>query len=142
VKSLHRVLIGAAVLTWLAAASAVASVGPSATIAGTVTLTAADGNTFPGEGVPVTLACAADPTARTEISDERGAFRFKNAPVDRCSIDVDVQGFTMPPVTVVSVAGEMVEADLHLVAVPVSVGLTVRGAALRHVPKVIRSPCR
>ena len=72
-------------------------------------LTAADGDTFPGEGVRVTLACAAEGTARTEISDARGAFRFMNVPVDRCSIDADVQGLRMRPVTAVTVAGEMVE---------------------------------
>jgi hypothetical protein len=32
-----------------------------------------------------------------------------NVPVDRCSIDADVQGFRMRPVTAVTVAGEMVE---------------------------------
>jgi hypothetical protein len=138
---MHKVVIGA-VLTWLAATSAVAAVDSGAMIGGTVTLTAADGNTFPGEGVRVTLTCAADETPRTEISDQHGAFRFMNVPVDRCSIDADAQGFTMRPVTAVTVAGEMVEANLHLVVVPVRVGLIVRGAAPRHVPKRLRRSCR
>ena len=38
--------------------AAIAGVGPNATVVGTVTLTAADGGTFPGDGVRVTLACA------------------------------------------------------------------------------------
>jgi hypothetical protein len=134
----HDVLI-AATVTLLAAASAAAFAGPSATIVGTVTLTAADGDTFSGEGARVTLACAADATTRTELSDEHGAFRFLNVPVDSCSIEADVQGFVAPPVPVVTAADETVGADLHLGIAPLRVGVNVGGTAPFQEPKMLRS---
>ena len=124
----HHVLI-VAMVTLLAAASPTAFVGPRATIVGTVTLTAADGDTFSGEGARVSLTCAADGTTRTEVSDEHGAFRFLNVPVDSCSIEADVQGFVAPPVTIVTVADEIVGADLRLGIAPLRVGVTVGGTA-------------
>jgi Carboxypeptidase regulatory-like domain len=133
----HHVLI-AAIVTQLGAASAAAFVGPSATIVGTVTLTAADEDTFSGEGARVTLTCAADGTTRTEVSDEHGAFRFLNVPVDSCSIEADVQGFVAPPVTVVTAADEIVGADLHLGTAPLRVGVNVGGAASVQEPKMLR----
>src|SRR5260370_27566382 len=95
---MHHVLI-AEIVTLLVATSAAAFAGPSATIVGTVTLTAADGDTFSGEGARMTLTCAADGTARTEVSDEHGAFRSLNVPGDSCSIEAEVQGFVAPPLT-------------------------------------------
>jgi hypothetical protein len=114
-------------VTLLAAGSAAASGGPSATIAGTVTLMAADGDTFSAEGARVKLACAADGTTRTGISDEHGAFRFLNVPADSCSIEADVQGFVAPPVMVVTAGDGMVVADLHLSIAPLRVGVIVGG---------------
>src|SRR5580704_13691981 len=124
----HHVLI-AAMVTLLVATSAAAFAGPSATIVGTVTLTAADGDTFSGEGARVSLTCAAEGTTRTEVSNEHGAFRFLNVPVDSCSIEADVQGFVAPLVTVVTAADEIVGADLHLGIAPLRVGVTVGGTA-------------
>jgi hypothetical protein len=134
---MHSVVI-AAMVTLLAARSVAASGGPSATIAGTVTLMATHGDTFSAEGARVTLACAADGTARTEISDEHGAFRFPNVPVGSCSIEADVQGFVAPPVTVVTAADGMVVADLHLGIAPLRVGVIVGGAASVQEPKMLR----
>jgi hypothetical protein len=129
-------------LTALAGSAAVAAVSPSATIAGTVTLTAASGDTFSGEGARVTLACAAGGTTRTEVSDEEhGAFRFLNVPVDSCSIEADVQGFVAPPLTVVTAADETVSADLHLGMAPLGVGVTVGGTAPVRVPRILRRSC-
>jgi hypothetical protein len=104
-----------------------AGASPTATIAGTVKLTAADGRTFSGEGVRLTLACAADGTTRTEVSDEHGAFRFLNVPVDRCSIQADLQGFAAQTVTVVTLADRVVATHLHLGIVPLRVGVNVGG---------------
>jgi hypothetical protein len=117
----------AALLTVFATASAGAAVNPSATVRGTVTLTAADEGTFSGAGVRVTLACAVDGTTRTEVSDEQGAFRFLNVPVGRCSIEADVQGFFAPPVSVVTVADQVVATDLHLGVVPLRTGVNASG---------------
>jgi hypothetical protein len=133
----HDVLI-AAILTLLPAASAAAFVGSSATIAGTVTLTAADGDTFPGDGARVTLVCGADGTTRTEVSDEHGAFRFVNVPVDSCSIGADVQGFVAPPVTVVTAGGGTVGVNLHLGIAPLRVGVSVGGTASFQAPEMLR----
>src|ERR1700722_10105648 len=122
-----RTVLIAATVILLSAVSAAASGGPSATIVGTVTLTAADGATFSGEGARVTLACAGDGTTRTEVSDDHGGFRFLNVPVDRCSIEADVQGFVAPSVEVVTGADGMVAADLHLVIAPLRAGVIVGG---------------
>jgi hypothetical protein len=133
-----RDVLIAAMVTLLAAASAAAFAGQSATIVGTVTLTAADGDTFAGDGARVTLVCAADGTTRTEVSDEHGVFRFLNVPVDSCSIEADVQGFVAPPVTVVAAAGEIAGADLHLGIAPLRVGVNVGGTASFQEPKGLR----
>src|SRR6267378_340749 len=94
----------ATVLTAFAPASAMAGVGPGATIVGTVTLTAADGSTWAGDGARVALACEADRTTRTEVADDHGAFRFLNVPNDSCSIEADLQGFVAQPLRVVTAA--------------------------------------
>ncbi len=52
------------VITAVASVSATAGAAPGAAIVGTVTLTKADGGTFPGDGARVTLACAADGTSQ------------------------------------------------------------------------------
>jgi hypothetical protein len=132
----------AAVFTALATASAVAAISPSATIIGTVTLTAADGDTFAGEGVRVALACGTERPIRTEVADEHGTFRFLNVPVDSCSIEADAQGFTAPPVIVVTAAGETVGADVHLGVAPLGVGVSVQGGALLQAPKTLRRSLR
>jgi hypothetical protein len=127
-RRMHNFLVSG-VFTAFATASAVTAAGPSATIVGTVTLTAADGDTFAGEGVRVALGCGTESATRTEVADEHGAFRFLNVPVDRCSIEADAQGFVAPPVTVVTAAGETVGADVHLGIAPLGVGVNVRGGA-------------
>jgi hypothetical protein len=140
-RSLLNVSV-AAVLTAFAPASAIAGISPSATIVGTVTLTAADGGTFAGEGARVTLACAADDTTRTEVSDEHGAFRFLNVPVSSCSIEADVQGFVGQPVRVVTAAQQVVGTDLHLGIAPLRVGVNVGGTAPFQEPKMLSRSCR
>src|SRR6266436_1607676 len=137
----HKIPI-AAILILLAAASAEAFAAPSATIAGTVTLTASDGDTFSGAGARVTLACAAEGTTRTEVSDEHGAFRFLNVPVDRCSIQTDLQGFAAPPVSVVTVAGQVIPTQLHLDIVPPRVGVNVGGPTRFGEPKTLSRFCQ
>jgi hypothetical protein len=129
-------------LSACASASAFANVRPSATIVGTVTLTAADGGTFAGEGARVTLACAADETARTEVSDEHGAFSFLNVPVDSCSVEADVQGFVAQPVRVVTVADQVVGTNLNLGIAPLRVGVNVEGSAPLQRSKMPRRSCR
>ena len=132
----------AALLTVLATASSGAAVNSSAAVIGTVTLTSADGGTFPGEGVRVTLTCAANGTEKTEVADAHGAFRFLNAPVDRCAIEADVQGFVMQTVSVVTVADQVVATDLHLVVAPLRAGVNVKGTAPVQALRRLRRSCR
>ena len=126
-RSLRNISV-AAVLSAFVPASATAVVSPSATIVGTVTLAAADGSTWAGDGARVILTCGGDGTTRTEVADDHGAFRFPNVPVDRCSIEADAQGFLAQPVTVVTTARQVVGIDLHLGVVPLRVGVNVGGA--------------
>ena len=117
----------AAVLSGFAPGPAVAIVGPTGTVVGTVTLTAADGSTWAGDGARVVLACGADAITRTGNADDQGVFRFEHVPVDRCSIEADVQGFLAQPVTVVTAAQQVVGIELHLAVEPLRVGVNVGG---------------
>lgn len=112
---------------WLTIALAMAGVSPSATIVGTVTLAAADGSTRAGEGARVALTCGAARTMSTDMADDHGAFRFLNVPMDRCSIEADVQGFLAQPLTVVIAAREVVEIELRLGVAPLRAGVNVGG---------------
>jgi hypothetical protein len=136
------IVFAATVISAVASVPAIAGANPSATIVGTVTLTAADGGTFPGEGARVTLACPADGTTKTEVSDEHGAFRFLNVPVDGCSIQADVQGFVAQPIMVVTAADQVTATDLHLGIAPLRVGVNVGGTAPFQEPKMLSRSCR
>jgi hypothetical protein len=140
VRLVFTVLV-AMVISAFDSASAVANPVPSATIAGTVTLAAADGSTWAGDGARVVLVCEADSVTRTEVADGRGMFRFVNVPVDSCSIEADVQGFLAQPVTVVT-AAEPVGIDLQLDVAPLGVGVNVGGATCSHEPKILPGSCR
>ena len=140
-----RSLINVSVATVLAAfapAFALARVSPSATIVGTVTLTAADGNTWAGDGARVALDCGAGRTTRTEVADAHGAFRFLDVPVGSCSIEADVQGFLALPVTIVIAAQEVVGIELHLGVAPMRVGVNVGGTTPSHESKMLPRSCR
>jgi hypothetical protein len=129
----------AAVLTAFAPPSAIAGAGPTATIVGTVTLTAVDGGAVAGGGARVVLACRAHGT-RTAVADDRGAFRFPDVPVDSCWIEADVQGFAGQPVRVVTLARQVIGTDLHLGVAPLRAGVNVGGTAPVQEPPV--DPCR
>jgi hypothetical protein len=132
----------AMVLTAFAPASAMAGACPSATIVGTVTLTAADGSTVAGDGARVELACGIDRTTRTEVADDHGAFRFLDVPVDSCSIEADMQGFAASPVTVVTADQQVVRIELHLAIAPLRVGVNVGGTAPVPASKMLPESCR
>jgi carboxypeptidase family protein len=126
----------------IAAAATIASPLPSAAIdqraaiAGTVTLTAADGQVLAAPGVRLTLICGTEAGSRTEVSDERGEFRFADVPVDTCSIATDLQGFATATADVETAAGEITALQFHLDAAPLFSGLTVTGEA----PPNLRGP--
>jgi len=123
-------LVVATGITAFAPVTAMADVGPSTTIVGTVTLTDADGSTWAGDGVRVALACdGAVRTTRTEEADPHGAFRFLNVPGGSCSIEADVQGFLAQSLAVVVAARQVVEIELRLGIAPMGVGVNVGGTA-------------
>jgi xanthine dehydrogenase accessory factor len=124
-RTLFNICVATAV-TALGSASVVAA-SASATIVGTVTLTAADGATAAGDGARVLLACGTDATTRAEVADDNGAFHFVNVPVDSCSIEADVQGFVGQPVTIVTAAEQVAEIDLDLGISPLRAGVNVAG---------------
>jgi hypothetical protein len=128
-----------AVLTALPPAVATAGANPGATIAGAVTLTAADGGTFAGGGARVVLACQPHGTMRTEVADEHGAFRFLNVPVAACSIEADMQGFAAQTIKVVTAADRIAGTDFHLTIAPLRVGLKVWGGLPCHIERLNES---
>jgi hypothetical protein len=134
------IVLFATVITAVVSVRAIA--GPGATIVGTVTLTAADGGTFPVEGARVTMACLADAMTRTEVSDEHGAFRFPDAPVDSCSIQAEVQGFVGQPVGIVTAAQQVVGIELHLGIAPLRAGVNVGGTGPVPEPSALVRSCR
>jgi Carboxypeptidase regulatory-like domain len=141
VRSILPVAVALA-LTALPPAVAAAAVGPSATIAGTVTLTAADGGTWAGDGARVTLACRLDRTTTTVVADDQGAFHFVNVPADTCSIEANMQGFAARPLTVVVAAEQVVGIELHLADVPLRVGVNVGGATPARESQIQPGPSR
>jgi Carboxypeptidase regulatory-like domain len=138
VTSLRHLFVAAA-LGAFASASVIAAVSPNAAVAGTVTLTAADGATFAGSGARVVLACLPHGTMRTEVADERGAFRFLNVPVAACSIEADMQGFAAQTIKVVTTADRIAGTDFHLTIAPLRVGVKVGGGLPCHIERLKES---
>jgi Carboxypeptidase regulatory-like domain len=99
-----------------------------AQVAGSVTVTDAEGKSYPAAGVRLILKCWSEPFPRTEISDAGGAFRFDSVPVGPCRIVTDLQGFRS--------ATAEIEADVAtrlqflLTIEPVFGGITVTGRAV------------
>jgi hypothetical protein len=116
----------ALVLSAFAPSSDLATASRRATIVGTVMLTDADAIVWAGDGARVVLACEADGAPRTEVADERGAFRFPDVPIDSCSIEADVQGFVGQPLTVLTTARQAISVELRLGVEPLDVGVNVR----------------
>jgi hypothetical protein len=110
-------------------------VGEIASIAGGVTLTAADGASFPAAGVRLILNCESERLPRVEISDERGAFRFESVPADGCTIVTDLQGFSSRKAAIK--AGAPPEVQFHLETEPIFAGVTVTAGA----PAEVRIRC-
>jgi hypothetical protein len=130
-----RSLLNLSVVAVLTALPAVGA-NPSATIVGAVTLTAADGGTFTGDGARVVLACPAYGTMRTAIADEHGAFRFLDVPVAACSIEADMQGFAAQTIEVVTAADRIAATDFHLTIAPLRVGVKVGGGLPCHIERL------
>ena len=100
-----------------------------ASVAGSVTLTAADGATFPAAGVRLILNCESQALTQVETSDERGAFRFESVRAEGCTIVTDLQGFKAVKATIKG--GDVAGLQFHLQVEPLLVGVTVTGGNLK-----------
>jgi Carboxypeptidase regulatory-like domain len=100
-----------------------------ALIAGTVTLTDATGAVFAAPGVRITMTCTTTNEHRIAVSDETGAFRFADVSPDTYSMTTDLQGFAPDTAQTTVRRDETTSVVLHLVTVPVRVGVSVAGAA-------------
>jgi hypothetical protein len=107
--------------------SVVAAQEPAATVVGSVSLSAADGQVVQVPGVRLTLTCETDRTGLSETSDDRGEFRFTNVPADTCSLVADLQGFKSASATAVMQVLEITTVEFHLDVEPIYTGMTVTG---------------
>src|SRR5438067_1364815 len=84
-----------------------------AIVAGTVSVAGPDGQPVVLPGVVVTLTCNGA-AARTEVTNERGEFRFADAGSGTCSIVADLEGFTSAAKVVALQAGQSAAVTLLL----------------------------
>jgi hypothetical protein len=86
-------------------------------VAGTVTLPAADGTPTVMPGVTLTLSCAG-PNEGTEpkvaVSDNQGEFEFTDVPAGVCSLVAELQGFKSATRTLTITANHQSEAPMRL----------------------------
>ena len=119
----------AALLVLIAGGSALAQEASGA-VAGSVSISGADGAPMVVPGVTLTLTC---PTreARVEVSDDRGAFRFSDVETapGPCSIVADLQGFNSAATAVSISAGETTTVALQLRLDSLREEVTVRAQA-------------
>ncbi len=109
---LYRAVLGLFITTTLGG-SAVAAQPATSTIAGTVSVPAPDGQPFVVPGVTLTLTCGvAEP--RIEVSNERGEFRFADAPPGACGLTAELQGFKSATTDVLVKAGETATVAIQL----------------------------
>jgi hypothetical protein len=106
------VLLSLGLITVLAGNAAMAQ-EPAATIAGAVSVAGPDGQPLMLPGVTLTLTCASG-DRRTDVSNERGEFRFAGALIGTCSIAADLQGFKSVAKVVVLKPGETAAVTLQL----------------------------
>ncbi|PYR78499.1 MAG: hypothetical protein DMF86_05655 [Acidobacteria bacterium] len=103
---------------------------PSATVAGTVSVTAPDGQSMFLPGVTLTLTCPGAPE-RKEVSNEQGAFRFDNVSAGSgvCAIVADLEGFRSSSRTLTLKGGDRAAVALELGLDTLQEDVTVRGNA-------------
>ena len=103
---------------------------PSAAVAGTVSVTAPDGQSMFLPGVTLTLTCPGAPE-RKEVSNEQGAFRFDNvsAGSGECAIVADLEGFRSSTRTLTLKTGDSAAVALELGLDTLQEDVTVRGNA-------------
>jgi hypothetical protein len=117
-----------------------ASTPQRATVAGRVSLIAADGRVFVAPGVRLTLRCGAARSQSIQISNERGEFRFTHVAVGTCDIVARLQGFGRASARASTKDGEITRLDLVLKAEPIYSGLIVAGKLHRPARPMLRDP--
>ena len=96
---------------------------------GTVTLRAADGAVQAAPGVRLTLFCRTGGVSKTEVSDDRGEFRFAEVPDGVCSIAADLQGFARVTASINPETDGSTPIRLRLEVAALFSGLTATGEA-------------
>jgi hypothetical protein len=102
-----------------------ASTRQRATVAGRVSLIAADGRLYVAPGVQLALRCGTARSQLTQISNERGEFRFNHVEVGACDIVARLQGFGRTSARASTRDREITRVDLVLKAEPIYSGLIV-----------------
>jgi hypothetical protein len=111
-----------------------------ATVAGRVSLIAADGRVFVAPGVRLTLRCGTARSQSIQISNERGEFRFTHVAVGTCDIVARLQGFGRASARASTRDGEATRFDLVLKAEPIYSGLIVTGKPHRPARPMLPDP--
>ena len=108
----YRAFLGLFVASTLGG-SAVAAQSATSGIAGAVSVPVPGGQPFVVPGVTLTLTCGSG-EPRIEVSNERGEFRFADAPAGVCALAAELQGFKSATTSVVVIAGETVAIVIQL----------------------------
>ena len=108
----YRAFLGLFVASTLGG-SAVAAQSATSGIAGAVSVPVPDGQPVVVPGVTLTLTCGSG-EPRIEISNERGEFRFADAPAGVCALAAELQGFKSATTSVAVIAGETVAIVIQL----------------------------
>ena len=120
--------------------SVAASTPQRATVAGRVSLIAADGRLFVAPGVRLTLRCGTARSRSIQISNERGEFRFTRVAVGPCDIVAHLQGFGRASARAITRDGEITRLQLVLKVEPIYSGLIVTGTPHRTAQPMRRDP--
>jgi hypothetical protein len=120
-------------VVWMIVGTAAVQAQPSfardtaVAVAGTVTVTAADGAQVPADGARLLLSCRSESQPRIEIANADGAYRFVDAPSAGCVLSTALQGFRTQTKGVPGV--DATELHFHLEIEPLPASGTVRGTS-------------
>jgi hypothetical protein len=124
----YRAFLGVLIASMFAAESSAAAQDRTAAVAGSVSVSAPDGQPFAVPGVTLTLTCGSG-EPKIEISNERGEFRFADVPPGVCAIASELQGFKTATTSVSVNAGETSAVAIQLSLETLHEEVTVRAQA-------------
>src|SRR5437588_4686344 len=121
-----EMLLAAALMIALHPGEMSAAQQTAGSVAGTVSIASADGQSLVMPGVTITMTCAGiDP--KVEVSNDQGEFRFADAAAGTCSLVADLQGFKSAVMVVTVNGGEAASAALVLALDTLREEVTVSG---------------